>query len=701
MADSELHGSRAFAGTYVGLLIAYLRDRAPAGALDEVLAIAGETRSVEQIMDAGVWSSYGQFRRLLEATSHVLGPEALDAAGRQAANVADYPGAADMILSFGSPGVALAELGKISSGFAPILEWESTQTGPAECTATLRLKDGYEPFPEFCQFSLALLPALPRLFGYRSTFTTDESCQCHGADACVRRVRWEEPDEQERLTEQERYHAQLAEAHLEGLQTTLKDLVFGQGIDYVLPRIVAATARAVQASSFVLAVVDPTTGKRHIYCDGIDPQVAAPYVDLENSQVNLDPNVLAVTVSSDRCNYGHLVAIRASDGQFYPQDVSSLEAYSKLAAVALDSASTVDDARRQAATATALLDLSNSLAHAKGVEDLAERLVQAVPLVIDCDRAIVTLVDETGATARHAGLIGYDVETKGRLRALTVSVPEPGLRTEGLSFQAKSGGDFDPTAAVRRDSGSLLIARFPIRLDDEFLGWVSVDVTERPERLQSSAELESRLRGLAGQAAIAITNVRLLSKIRHQALHDHLTGLPNRLLIMDRAEQMLAGAKRRSTDIALMFIDLDGFKDVNDTLGHQVGDEILKAVADRFRTVIRKTDTVGRLGGDEFVVLTECARRSASPEALADRLLKSLSQPFDLGGDGTGPISISASIGIAIGRRESVEELLRDSDTALYAAKASGKRCSVVFEPSMREVKPLLHGVETGAGARA
>jgi diguanylate cyclase (GGDEF)-like protein len=304
-------------------------------------------------------------------------------------------------------------------------------------------------------------------------------------------------------------------------------------------------------------------------------------------------------------------------------------------------------------------------------------------------------------TARHVALIGYDLETKGRLRQLTVSVPELGQRTADLSFRTPSSDDFDPTAAIRWDSGSLVIASFPVQLDDEFLGWITVDVTERPERLQSSAELELRLRGLAGQAAIAITNVRLVNKIRHQALHDHLTGLPNRVLIMDRAEQMLARAHRHSTDIALMFIDLDGFKDVNDTLGHQMGDEILKAVAARFRAVIRKTDTVGRLGGDEFVVLTECARRSAGPEMLAERLLRSLSPPFDLGGDGRAPISISASIGIAIGRQESAQELLRDSDTALYAAKAAGKRCSVVFEPSMREVVQLHREVETGVGARA
>jgi transcriptional regulator with GAF, ATPase, and Fis domain len=150
-------------------------------------------------------------------------------------------------------------------------------------------------------------------------------------------------------------------------------------------------------------------------------------------------------------------------------------------------------------------------------------------LVIDCDRAIVTLVDETGTTARPVAVTGYDAEIETRLRGLEVSVPEVRSRGTDLSFRTQRSDGYDPIAALQRDSGSLLIASFPIKLDHEFLGWITVDVTERPERLQSSTDLELRLRGLAGQAAIAITNARLIDEIRHQALHDHLTGLPNRL----------------------------------------------------------------------------------------------------------------------------------------------------------------------------
>jgi diguanylate cyclase (GGDEF)-like protein/PAS domain S-box-containing protein len=170
----------------------------------------------------------------------------------------------------------------------------------------------------------------------------------------------------------------------------------------------------------------------------------------------------------------------------------------------------------------------------------------------------------------------------------------------------------------------------------------------------------------------------------YQALHDPLTGLPNRTVILDRAEQMLARARRIGQPVAALFIDLDNFKDINDTLGHETGDSILCAVADRFRATVRDSDTVGRFGGDEFVVLTEGATVPAGPEALAERLRRALEAPFFLPGLEDIPLSMSASIGIASGVRPTATGLLRDADTALYRAKASGKDCCAEFEPAMK-----------------
>src|ERR1019366_8780719 len=163
------------------------------------------------------------------------------------------------------------------------------------------------------------------------------------------------------------------------------------------------------------------------------------------------------------------------------------------------------------------------------------------------------------------------------------------------------------------------------------------------------------------------------------ATHDPLTGLPNRTLILDRVEQMLARSRRGQTPVAALFVDLDNFKDINDTLGHGVGDELLQAVAARLDGVVRATDALGRLGGDEFVVITEELSLESGPELIAERLLEALKPPFKLGGDKDTRVSVTASIGIATGEHASAEELLRDADIAMYRAKWDGRHSHVVF----------------------
>jgi diguanylate cyclase (GGDEF)-like protein len=173
-------------------------------------------------------------------------------------------------------------------------------------------------------------------------------------------------------------------------------------------------------------------------------------------------------------------------------------------------------------------------------------------------------------------------------------------------------------------------------------------------------------------------------ELRHQALHDALTGLPNRVLALDRVEQMLARARRLQVPVAALYVDIDGFKNVNDTFGHAAGDELLRTVAARLASVVRQGDTAARLGGDEFVVLVEGSSLDAGPELIAERLLEVLCQPYDMNGQIGRQLSITVSIGIALGERPSAEELLRDADVALYEAKVAGKHRYVLFQASMQ-----------------
>jgi diguanylate cyclase (GGDEF)-like protein len=173
------------------------------------------------------------------------------------------------------------------------------------------------------------------------------------------------------------------------------------------------------------------------------------------------------------------------------------------------------------------------------------------------------------------------------------------------------------------------------------------------------------------------------AELRFLALHDPLTGQPNRTLILDRATLMLARGRRHQVPTALLFLDLDDFKVINDTLGHRAGDQILIAVAARLAAEVREEDTVGRLGGDEFVLLVEGDSLHGGAQRVAERILVALQPPFFID-DSDQPLTVSASIGIAEGDRGTAEELLRDADTALYRAKAHGKRCAIAFDQTMQ-----------------
>jgi diguanylate cyclase (GGDEF)-like protein len=169
------------------------------------------------------------------------------------------------------------------------------------------------------------------------------------------------------------------------------------------------------------------------------------------------------------------------------------------------------------------------------------------------------------------------------------------------------------------------------------------------------------------------------------ATHDALTGLPNRTLILDRVEQMMARSARTHTPVAALFVDLDNFKAINDTLGHQVGDELLSSVAARLDGAIRGADTLGRLGGDEFIVISDDVSLTETPQLIAERLVEALRHPFHLGEEKQTRVTVTASIGIALGEKLSAEDLLRNADIAMYAAKWDGKCRYAMFERGMQD----------------
>ena len=204
--------------------------------------------------------------------------------------------------------------------------------------------------------------------------------------------------------------------------------------------------------------------------------------------------------------------------------------------------------------------------------------------------------------------------------------------------------------------------------------------TSEEKELATQLALEGSL--VVESAAFRAAEHEQIDELSRQAFHDSLTELPNRALFADRLEHALARMNRREGSIAVLFLDLDEFKEINDRLGHQAGDQLLTAVAQRLRGCLRPEDTVARLGGDEFTILLEDISDTRYAIRVAERITESLATPFTLDGH---HVSVTTSIGIAVstGREEKPSELLRNSDLAMYRAKDNGRGRHEIFTPDM------------------
>jgi diguanylate cyclase (GGDEF)-like protein len=675
-ADVDPVAPHHISGLYTTMLMESLSGRMSAEDVAHILLRAGERRSVADLSQSSSWSSYDQFRRLLEEAKIALGHRFGQRANLVEILTVVHTEISGTIQALGSPGEVLANTTG-TNALVPIRWYEATEVASNEWTLREHFVDGFAPYPEYCEFSAGQYALIPLFFGLPRAEVVEEACQCRGDEACVFRIRWDEVDPAQSRVEYLEVRTQVLEARLEQLQGMVTDLASNERYEDVLQGIVTSSMTSVGAGAALLALEPREGGASKIYSEGLtEAEARTMAADLLAGTVPGDAT--AVEVVSARRRYGVLAI--GEHGLFNSQSQNTLTTYGRLAAATLDAADAMDEARHQANTAQALLELSTSLSELVSPAEMAAKVARAVPRVIECDCAAVFLDDgdweKTGEiNFRLAACYGFSDEVTAEISAQ----PYHGVPSDQVQEMGITRASWPATGAVRTLSA-------PIVVSGKIIGAVMAGVTADPERLAVTPRVVDRLKGLAAQASIAITNARLVEHIRFQAVHDTLTGLPNRALILDRTEQMLARARRSYIPVAALFIDLDGFKEVNDTLGHAVGDRLLQAVTARLAGIMRESDSVGRLGGDEFVVLVDGSTMDAGPELVAERLLSVLRQPFELEDTVCGPLSLTASIGIAAGTRSSATELLRDADIALYAAKAAGKDCFVVFRPEMHTV---------------
>jgi len=212
----------------------------------------------------------------------------------------------------------------------------------------------------------------------------------------------------------------------------------------------------------------------------------------------------------------------------------------------------------------------------------------------------------------------------------------------------------------------------------------------------SAAPIHNYLGEITGSVIVFrdVSEARELAKeILHASEHDFLTGLPNRLLLMDRLGQAVASAKRHKRRIALLFIDLDGFKHINDSLGHLIGDKLLQSIAKRLQERMRAPDSVSRQGGDEFVVVMQDVMYSKDAARTARRVLDAVSEVHTIDDH---RLYVTASIGISMypNDGQDVETLMKNADTAMYQAKEGGRQCYRFFRPSMNALAVERQSIE-------
>ena len=322
--------------------------------------------------------------------------------------------------------------------------------------------------------------------------------------------------------------------------------------------------------------------------------------------------------------------------------------------------------------------IQEAISRKAGLDEVFETIVQAAARLLDVEMVSIRMTDsDDPSRMRTPAHIGHPPEL---LEALSYG-PVFGASADATRGQGIVVIHDYPNAPRARpeavaDGVRALIAA-PLREHDLVIGSL-VMATRDPRRRFSDVDQEL-VQAFTEHASLALAAARTGETMR-QALTDPLTGLANRVLFMDRLDLALARAARKVSSVSVVFIDLDRFKLVNDTLGHAAGDTLLIGVADRLRSCLRRGETAARLGGDEFAVLLEDAPDEVAAALVAERIATELREPFMLDGR---EVFTTASIGIAVGTVEDADTLLRHADVAMYRAKGRGKDRYEIFEPEM------------------
>ena len=662
----------------MSLVAAYVLAHGGEDALCRVHQAAGIKTPVDTLMDERRWFTYEEKIALFEAAAAELSdPEVTRHVGETALALRVVASVRVLLRTLGSPRVVLSNIARANQKFSTVSRFELAELGRAHAVITYELRSDKRPHRLDCLFNQGLVSVIGPLFGMPLLDIEHRECQVLGAARCVYRVRWParrplfRRDRDRHLLEQ----VDALSAQLKDLQTTAADLVSTDDIGEVLARIVARAGVAVSAPRYLIAVRDES-GELLVRSDGFESAAVERDAALDLLQGrDMGERVLSRPVASSRRDYGVLAAFY--DGSsFFDFEEAVFEAYARNAAAALDVVAALEEARRRSSETAALLGLANALAELATPEAVAQHVADAMLSVVAAERTIVLLVEEGRIVVR--AFAGGDAAEASRLVGRDIGSGDQGPLVEWLAntepWIIRADTELPFSQRILSVLGVETVLVVPIQRRGRLLGASAAGFVGP---LTDLDELMNRSLAVADHAAIALDNANLLAHVTHQALYDDVTDVASPSHFEEETERALARGLRSCTDVSLVFLDLDHFKDINDRFGHLVGDQVLRQVAGRLRKDLRTGDFVGRLGGDEFAV-TLCGAGKDDALAAAERMRRSIEAPIA----GLPHLRVSASFGVAtaVGSATTYRELLHRGDNAMYQAKHLGRNTCVAAE---------------------
>src|SRR3954468_21401406 len=476
-------------------LIRLVRSRAGEDAVRQVLDRSKVDHAVAYLDDPSNWIWLDDCIALLEAAAHVLDdPEIGLHVGEQAVRQHAGTPVATMLRSLGSPEAVYEQLTIGVSKSSPVTELVR-EVEPGRAVVRCSTRGDFDRHPLMCDWTRGLLSQPPALFGAPPAHVEESTCQARGDEFCCYTATWDADlataDPQALVTALETQLAAMT-VRLDNVYATARDLIAVDDLDAALARITERAATAARAPSYLLAVRTGRGERLRVHHRGYvdrDAEQAAQAL-LDGSIESEEGARLIVEVASATRHYGRLMAASPS-GAFFPHEREMLDVYARYAASVLDTATALDEARTRERQSSALLDLSRAVAAASTSDEVARRLADVVPAVVDCDRVATFVWDEEEEELVSRAMTGQgEVVRDLRIRpsetpvlAELVNHPQP----RPIFFEPDTDDAF--VAGIMRQTGSKALIVVPIVAHEHFYGSLHVSVSSKPERLRPTAEL--------------------------------------------------------------------------------------------------------------------------------------------------------------------------------------------------------------------